>query len=1140
MPNTAFYAETVSLQQSNLIEASAGTGKTYSIALLSLRLLLEKNIPIQEILMVTFTKAAVAELEMRVREFIRLAHNASLGKAISDPTIAAIVGNSIEALGEKETQRILYQAILFLDETGILTIHSFCQRTLTEYAFETNQIFGAEAMSPGDLDDLSNDEVNFFWRKYIVVVETKLLDYLIPKFLSRDILFKYIREAMSGKKLIVLSPYPPDLLSTQRQNELIKALNEQQEIINNADDLALAFILNNLDTLYKATESNKLAKKALIALFDYPGLLLKAVWENLSKDYVKKVFADLLPIIKPAEIAGNLINKICHEFTNQLYQMAIDVICRRIANRKQSSSLLAFDDMIRLLHQAVVINQNETLASALRQKYKAVFIDEFQDTDKLQYEIFNALFGTDTILFYIGDPKQSIYAWRQADINTYFKAGNAVTNRYGMNINYRSCNGIINAQNDFFNPTDDFDTFSFGAAPDAIHYYNVDAPANNKKGNLLFNGNRVTPITIYNNQNNDEIVKAVVATVIQLLSNAAYTIGEKNTAKPIRPSDIGILVRTNKKGKEIKEKLSLHKIPAVTIDDTKLSETKESAELQYILQAVVEINAANINKALLSGLTGFTIENISQLNEELVLQQFKTYQQSWTKEGVYVMLMKFITDYQVKSHLLEGDIDGGERILSNTLQLVELLHKIQTNKQYSPTELINWLQKLREGHTAEGDEFEQRMESDEDAVKIITIHKSKGLEYNIVIAPSLDSKSDISDFPSYRDPVTGDYLFANKAILTPDQIETILIQQEQENRRLIYVAITRAKYKCFIYNSLANYYKKSSLKPFIESIAKSATTEISFEDAPEIPFRFKYNTGVQHYPIAYKKATSFSLEQLHWHKMSYTFLNPEHAALQKPTAALAMDPYSEFVFTTLKKGAYTGNLLHYIFEFIHFSDNTNWPKLVNNALKRLSPGNQVAYATNLLELLRQVTETELHCNGQPFSLSHINPENRINEFEFDFVVQPFQVAQINQLSTSKIPFYLKPFHRSSGQLEGIMNGKMDLFFEQGGKYYILDWKSNYLGDRLEDYTVDKVWDAMAENNYHLQYHIYTVAICKYLALHVPGFCYETHFGGVIYLFVRGMRKGETTGIFFHQPEKNTIDQLTRYVSNPVVSEPFGN
>ena len=1138
MPNTAFYAETVSLQQSNLIEASAGTGKTYSIALLSLRLLLEKNIPIQEILMVTFTKAAVAELETRVREFIRMAHAASVGKTISDPTIAGIVSNSIIAIGEKQTERLLHQAILFLDETGILTIHSFCQRTLSEYAFETNQIFGAEAMSPGDLDDLSNDEVNVFWRKHIVVLETQLLDYVMPVFLSRDLLFTFIKEAMSGKKLIALSPYQPDLLSTQQQNQLIGRLNEQKGIINTAKDLALDFINKNKVQLYKETESNKRAKQNLLPLFEYPELLLNAIWENLSKEYVKKVFADLLPILAAAETAENLINKICYEFTNQLYQMAIDIICAQVDRRKVSNSMLAFDDMIRKLHQSVVINKNQTLTNALRLKYKAVFIDEFQDTDKLQYEIFNALFGIDSILFYIGDPKQSIYAWRQADINTYFKAGNAVTNKYGMNTNYRSCNGIIKAQNDFFKPTIDFDTFYFGAAPDAIHYYDVAAPTKNEKGNLLFKGNQVNPITIYNNQNNDEIIESVMATVIQLLSDPAYTIVENNISKPIRPSDIGILVRTNNKGKEIKEKLSLYKIPAVTIDDTKLSETKESAELLYVLQAVVEINASNINKALLSSLTGFTIENITQLNEELVLQQFKTYQQSWTKEGVYVMLMKFITDYRVKTHLLESNIAGGERILSNTLQLVELLHKIQTNKQYSPTELINWLQKVREGHTAEGDEFEQRIESDEDAVKIVTIHKSKGLEYNIVIAPYLDIKTDIKDFTSYRDPITGDYLFANNEILTPDQMDIILTQQEQENRRLIYVAITRAKYKCYLCNSLAGYYKKSSFKPFVEAISKSASKEIAFEEAPAIPYRFKYNAGIPYYPIVYKKASNFSLEQLHWHKMSYTFLNPEHISQQKPTAGNPKDAYSEFIFSTLKKGAYTGNLLHYIFEFIHFSESTHWPKVINNALKRLSPGNQDAYATNLLELLQQVTQTDLHCNGQSFSLSQFNHEHRINEFEFDFMVQPFQVPQINQLSTIKVPFHLKPFQQSSGQLEGIMNGKMDLFFEHGGKYYILDWKSNYLGDSLSDYTTDKIWDAMAENNYHLQYHIYTVAICKYLSLHVPGFSYETHFGGVIYLFVRGIRKGENTGIFFHQPEKNTIDQLTHYLSYSAVADPL--
>jgi exodeoxyribonuclease V beta subunit len=629
-------------------------------------------------------------------------------------------------------------------------------------------------------------------------------------------------------------------------------------------------------------------------------------------------------------------------------------------------------------------------------------------------------------------------------------------------------------------------------------------------------------MSIFENKNGGEIINAVAATVIDLLSNEDYVIVEKNSRRRVRPSDIGILVRSKKNGKNIKESLAGYKIPAVTIDDAKLSDTDEAKELLYVLQAVNDINAANIHKALLTGLTGYTIDNIINLNEEQALNQFRAYHQSWIKEGVYVMLMKFLTDYKVKTLMLHSETANGERRLSNILQLQELLHKTQTRKQYSAIELINWLQKAMEGKIAEGDEFEQRIESDEDAIKIVTIHKSKGLEYNIVIAPFLDMIQDIRDVASFKDEGTGDYLFANEAILTPEQKVVIQTQLEQENRRLIYVAITRAKYKCYININLASFFKNSSLKAFTKILVKDLPENIALDESPLLFTGYKYNAGKLPFPVEFKKAKIFTLEQSNWRKMSYTFLNPEHSPLPKNNIGGSKDAYSEFVFKTLKKGSYTGNLLHYIFEHINFADSTHWPTIIDKGLKRLSPANTALYADKLLELLQEVTTTILSCNGQSFSINQITNDQCINEFEFNFIVQPFQAQQINALSTDKVPLQVKSFQ----QLEGIMNGKMDLFFEKDGKYYILDWKSNYLGDSLGDYDTANVWQAMAENNYHLQYHIYTIAICKYLAQRIPGFNYETHFGGVIYLFVRGVRSNDSTGIFFSKPECAVIDALS--------------
>src|SRR5215210_6341644 len=193
-----FNASTVPLRGSNLIEASAGTGKTYSIAIMVLRLILEKRISVKEILMVTFTKAAVAELEERIRLFIREAHKVSLKKQTSDDTITKIVNQAIKDTTRQEVQQILKDAVLFLDETSVLTIHGFCQQTLTEFAFETNQLFGSETLN--DLPSLIESEVNKFWRENITTLDVTLLGQLIEHGLCRSDIVSVIREHISGKK----------------------------------------------------------------------------------------------------------------------------------------------------------------------------------------------------------------------------------------------------------------------------------------------------------------------------------------------------------------------------------------------------------------------------------------------------------------------------------------------------------------------------------------------------------------------------------------------------------------------------------------------------------------------------------------------------------------------------------------------------------------------------------------------------------------------------------------------------------------------------------------------------------------------------------------------------------------------------
>jgi exodeoxyribonuclease V beta subunit len=1129
-----FVVESVEIKESNLIEASAGTGKTYSIAILTLRLIVEKNIPIGEILMVTFTNAAVAELESRIREFVGKAYRSSVGILSGDTIIDNIVNNSKDTIGEVETSLRLKNALLFLDETSIMTMHGFCQKTLSEFAFETQQVFGAETLSKDAVNVYIIDGLNAFWRKHITTLDISLLKYLTEIGFNQKMLFDIVDQALAGKKLVPLAEIQTDFLTYESQMEILARLNISINDISTKTEALNDFIDANREDLRVKVGKNRYAVDAYLPLMDNNTALIGAIIKSNDKkkgypNYVKQIFGEVITFIEACAEKEEFFNKQVKIFANQIFQMAIKIIIDQFETMKEKSSFLTFNDMIIKVHHAVYLQKHPLLLEALRRKYKAAFIDEFQDTDRLQYEIFHTLFSEKNILFYIGDPKQSIYGWRKADIFTYFEARKSVLHQYEMNTNFRSSTAVIHALNAFFYPIDDFDTFYYKNIPnnpDSIQYKNVNAPGADK-GFLTKNGTQILPLTILACKNNGTIATSVASIIVEMLSDAQCMITENGVSRRIKPSDFGILIRSKAQGMMIKSSLDSFKIPSVTIDDSKILETSEAQELLYVLKAVLDIEAGNINKALLSSLTGFTINEILALDEEQVLNQFKLYQQDWEKKGVYVMLMRFFSDFKVKMVLLGENASNGERRLSNVLQLAELLHKISTRKQFMPSDLTDWLHKGIEGKINEGDEYEQRVENDEDAVKIITIHKSKGLEYNIVMAPFLDLMSDPSHtIESYRKD-DGTYWFIDGEHLTAEQSEWVKTQNEQENRRLLYVALTRTKYKCYIHSSLHSRFKTSALKAFITEPKKLDATLIEYVSIDEVePVENLYSSEKDDIDPNYAIAEKFALLHPNWMKLSYTSLTPEHTIQPKIDTIYDGDVYSQFVFKQLKRGAHTGNLLHYIFEHVDFSNTEQWEKIILKALKRLSGVKDDTYIGQLKQLINEVVLSKIQLGEDTFSLQNLKRDKRLDEFEFDMRVPVLDTNKIQELSTNESPFMVKTYH----QIEGMLNGRIDLFFETGGRYYILDWKSNSLGNAIAAYNMENIKVAMAENNYNLQLHVYTVAVCKYLTLRKPDFDYEKDFGGVIYLFVRGIRAEGKEGIFFFKPVYETIQKLTRLLT----------
>ena len=1005
-----FDVKKVTLKGSNLVEASAGTGKTFSLAILALRLIIEKDIPVNRILMVTFTNAAVAELEARIRLFIKLAFKVAKGEKIDNEVITEIVEahNNTE-----EAKDRLNRSLRVLHETSIQTIHSFCQETLTEFAFETNQIYGAEIIS--DFSDIIDDIVKDYWRKKMAIL--------------------------------------PDTYG-------LKISNLKKILMN---------ILSDKKYDSNGTEANK--TRILKELLDY----------------------------------GEV----------------------KVTNELEESNAVTFDLLIKIVHRAVE-EDRKSIIKKLQEKYDAVFVDEFQDTDKYQYEIFNTAFKNVSVLFYIGDPKQSIYAFRKADLNVYFQARENVDNVYTMNINFRSSKDYIDAMNVFFKPKPDFDTFFYGGESQTINY--IDVGAINDESILTISNNKVYPITFMETKK-----KAVTYSDTANIACSILTKGLLNNEK-IKPSSIGILTRTNGEANEVKSALQKKNIPSIVINDKKIFGSDEAPCLLTILETINDISWKGINNALFNDFTGLSSQDLLKLDDTTEVNKFKNLNSIWSDKGIYAMMLQFISDYNVKDNVLDPDNDLGEQVISNLYQLIEVLQRVEKEKRLTPKEVENFLRKKIEDPSDDVDEYIQRIESDKDSVTIMTIHKSKGLEFDIVIAPALDMLTRIPpfDYLDYRNK-KGDYCFFHTKAKTKIQEESWKKQLEQENRRLLYVAITRARYNCFISKIIDNtYYNSSCLKSFYDALKDKEN-----EQKEIIDFSEQFSCDENYVAEAKCEEKHFldipkiELPDKYWRKLSYSYLSADHKSYAKETKVERYEDeeYNQFIFKDLPKGALLGSMLHNIFEFVDFKDDQKWERVVAVSLRQFLPKYDGFFNSHLKQMIYEVINSDIDIDNESFKLSDIHLGQRRSEFEFDINVSRFELNNLQDRINELLPDNYYVMTKSNEQLEGILNGFIDLFFEYRGKYYILDWKSNFLGDTLDAYKGDKLVQAMNESNYHLQYLIYTLAIKKYLENKLPCFDYEKHFGGAIYVFLRGVRKNETSGLFTCKPPLKVIETIEGILIN---------
>lgn len=1000
----------VPLKGKNLIEASAGTGKTYSIAVMTVRLVVEQSMDLKEILLVTFTEKAVAELQIRVRKFIRDSYNYSIDPVKYnniDPTLRKVVDKSPELAKEN-----LAKAILALDTVNIFTIHSFCQQTLTEFAFYTNETFEKELVP-----DIS--------------------DYLYD--FSKD----FIREKFYGLNLETINSLTEVYSDILNPNTYSDFLNKSKTAEVQSFEEYIDYYLNNNFTYQSKISSDKA--------------------NSFSQNEVVKEILTTFYTLKQE-------NKAQEKLTEQ--------------------NIYSFDDLIINLYK----NITEELIAIFKKRIKALFIDEFQDTDQQQYNIFKQLFKTQTI-FFIGDPKQAIYSFRNADINTYFKSKSFVDHIYNLDTNYRSTIALVNGVNEIFNDSNTFDglnPFHFPVEDAKITHTNI--KANNTKKDYLTYDDQVVSCPFYINESDCNLA-TIADDILQFLKYA------KHEEKPISPNQIAVLAKANKDLRELKYQLAIRKIPAVVITDEKIFQTQEAILVNNILRAVNTRNTKDISATLNDVVFNLSLDDLNKIDYGALINQFYEYYNAYQKNGLYDTLMTIFSDLNIEKYS-KDNIDNDVQYWANLNQIAEQLQHVQRLQQLSLEELII---KMKQPSFANEDAYQTRIESDEQAVQLLTIHKSKGLEFDYLFTTNLNFgvRTSYKGFIKYYNPTKEQF----NLDLSLDNIgyynEHFMLGMRQEFKRLIYVALTRAKYGLFAY-----------YKPNKSKLNNAFQVLIPNCDSSYIQNNFYFSGVLTNYISTtdlkrVTRETKVSVTDKNWKKMSFSFLNQYHGYTPTTPKEYEYTAYDKFIFEQLTKGVDTGHLIHNIFEYMDFNNPDQWKDVIDKSLNFFEPNKVDAYKDNLFLFAMHVLKAPININGESFSLLDINNDTKVSELEFDMLIKDLKTHRIHDLANEQIKVNLM----DQGNLYGLLNGLIDLVFEYNGKYYILDWKTNYLGNSTDDYNLEKMQEAMTNSNYHLQYCIYTVALKKFLASRIENFDYDKHFGGVIYLFVRGIREGQTTGIY---------------------------
>ncbi|MCX5894274.1 MAG: exodeoxyribonuclease V subunit beta [Proteobacteria bacterium] len=821
------------LQGTNLIEASAGTGKTYTIAGLFLRLILEKELTVEEILVVTFTEAATEELRDRIRNLLKrslrmLTHEHDCG--VADGALKMITDRH---RGSDRAISRLHCALRDFDESAIYTIHGFCQRMLRENAFESRALFDTELVT--DQSELVQEIVDDFWRKQFYKASPLFIQYALEERYTPDYFMNILRNrSIDPSFVIVPRAAKPDIGAAEEQLlHRYEQLQAQWPSVRSEVERIL-FTSGLHRSKYSPDAIPGLAEEMDAYLRGGEPLQKGSGFVKFTDSYIagavtKKTQPPQHPFFALCEDFEQTYKTIIGAFDQYLLCMSaelFDFVTGELTGRKREQNIRSFDDLLEDMHRALRGKGREDLIRAIRNRFKAALIDEFQDTDPVQYDIFTTIFNTgSSILYLIGDPKQAIYRFRGADIFAYMKASSGVQDRYTLGTNWRSDPELITAVNTFFLRARNQFVF------EEIEFHTMHPASKPHREELRFNGKSEPPLHIWfidrryaDKKKGTRVLKPTAEGIISRTVAAEIarliTLGRKGHAvidsRPLRPGDIAVLVRKNRQARMVQDELKQLLVPSVLYGAESIFVSHEAQEMERLLAAVAEPgNEPLVRAALATDLLGFSGNELHALREqepawEKRLMQFHQYHDRWAQHGFIRMFSTLMKQEGVRLRLIA--YRDGDRRMTNLLHGAEVLHRAEIEHQYGMENLIKWLaEKRREKDVSEENQI--RLETDENAVKLITIHRSKGLEYPVVFCPFAWDGSKIGTRLPFSFHNTDQDNNLTLDIGSHNEQHRKIAEREElaENVRLLYVAMTRAQHRCYVVWGAINESETSAL-----------------------------------------------------------------------------------------------------------------------------------------------------------------------------------------------------------------------------------------------------------------------------------------------------------------------------------------